>query len=290
MREEFILPPPFSADAPFQLRLAGVSYCDGSYRIERETADFSVVEYIERGTGTLEIDGRQFHPAAGDLYFVPEGSPHRYWSDAKDPWVKLWMNFSGVLGMELRRIFRVEQVFLVRNFSRPELFPDALSQFRKHPEYIHTRTGPEFLTAVIAAMAVDLTGAPAQSSISEEGETLRARLDTAVFGAVPSLEELAAAVSKSRAQTIRIFRRDFGETPLHYLLNRKMEAARELLASTRTPIKELAAMLGFSDQYHFAALFRRKSGLPPGRYRAVSANSGNGRPTGAGRRPPAPSA
>ena len=80
MREEFILPPPFSADAPFQLRLAGVSYCDGSYRIERETADFSVVEYIERGTGTLEIDGRQFHPAAGDLYFVPEGSPHRYWS------------------------------------------------------------------------------------------------------------------------------------------------------------------------------------------------------------------
>ena len=134
MREEFILPPPFSADAPFQLRLAGVSYCDGSYRIERETADFSVVEYIERGTGTLEIDGRQFHPAAGDLYFVPEGSPHRYWSDAKDPWVKLWMNFSGVLGMELRRIFRVEQVFLVRNFSRPELFPfpSRIRKIRPH--------------------------------------------------------------------------------------------------------------------------------------------------------------
>ena len=74
MREEFVLPPPVPADSPFQLRLAGVSYCDGSYRIERETADFSVVEYVERGTGTLEIDGEEFHPSAGDLYFLPEGS------------------------------------------------------------------------------------------------------------------------------------------------------------------------------------------------------------------------
>ena len=98
MREEFVLPPPVPADSPFQLRLAGVSYCDGSYRIERETADFSVVEYVERGTGTLEIDGEEFHPSAGDLYFLPEGSRHRYWSDAHNPWVKYWMNFGGVLG------------------------------------------------------------------------------------------------------------------------------------------------------------------------------------------------
>ena len=60
----------------------------------------------------------------------------------------------------------------------------------------------------------------------------------------------------------------------------------KLLASTRTPIKELAAMLGFTDPYHFAALFRRRNGLPPGRYRTVSANSGTGRPTGADRTPP----
>ena len=100
---------------------------------------------------------------------------------------------------------------------------------------------------------------------------------------------LTVAVGVGIFLTIGMLRIVF-RIPLHYLLNRKMEAARELLASTRTPIKELAAMLGFSDQYHFAALFRRKSGLPPGRYRAVSANSGNGRPTGAGRRPPAPSA
>lgn len=286
MREEFVLPPPVPADSPFQLRLAGVSYCDGSYRIERETADFSVVEYVERGTGTLEIDGEEFHPSAGDLYFLPEGSRHRYWSDAHNPWVKYWMNFGGVLGTELRRIFRVERLFLVRGFSRPELFLDALHQFRKHPEFIHTRTGPEFLTAVITTMAADLAGAAGKPAISEEGELLRARLDAAVFGTVPSLEELAVAISKSCAQTIRIFRRDFGETPLQYLLDRKMEAARELLASTRTPIKELAAMLGFTDPYHFAALFRRRNGLPPGRYRTVSANSGTGRPTGADRTPP----
>ena len=101
MREEFIFPPPAPPDSPFQLRLAGTSYCDGSYLIARRNSGDWVIEFVERGRGTLEVDGRTCHPEAGDLYFVPAGSTHRYWSSAEEPWVKHWMNFSGELIREL---------------------------------------------------------------------------------------------------------------------------------------------------------------------------------------------
>ncbi len=269
MREEFIFPPPAPPDSPFQLRLAGTSYCDGSYLIARRNSGDWVIEFVERGRGTLEVDGRTCHPEAGDLYFVPAGSTHRYWSSAEEPWVKHWMNFSGELIRELVRLYRLESVLLVRNFSRPELFKEALRRFRRHPEIIHSQTGPEFLTAAITTMAADLAAAAeAPPKHSEQGMQLRSILEAAVFETGPTLDDLATAISRSKVQAIRIFKRDFGETPGQYLLNRKLEAARELLRNTTCPLKEIAAMLKFSDEYYFASIFKRKTGLAPGRYRS----------------------
>ncbi len=275
MYEDKLFFPAAAADAsPFVLRLAGSSYCDGNYRMDRVDSDIWVVEYVESGTGTLEIDGRVFHPGRGDLYLVPEGSRHCYYSSASDPWVKHWMNFSGPLARELVRLYRLEQVAVVRNFSRPELFREALRRFRQHPEEAHRRTGPEFLMAVIATMALDHSRANAPPPRSAEGETLRAWLDTQVFEPAPGLDRMAAKIAKSPAQTIRIFRRSVGETPVQYLLNRKLDAARELLRNSAMSLKEIAAALHFSDEYYFGSVFKRRTGIAPGRYRNTRRSDG----------------
>ena len=265
--QTFFFPAAAAESSPFVLRLAGSSYCDGNYRIERRNSDVWVVEYVESGTGTLELDGRVFHPGRGDLYLVPEGSTHCYYSSASDPWVKHWMNFSGPLARELVRLYRLEEVAVVGNFSRPELFKEALRRFRQHPEGVHRTTGPEFLMAVIATMASDLSRANVPPPRSDDGERLRAWLDTLVFEPAPGLDRMAEKISKSRAQTIRIFRRSVGETPVQYLLNRKLDAARELLRNSAMSLKEIAAALHFSDEYYFACMFKRRTGIAPGRYR-----------------------
>lgn len=121
--------------------------------------------------------------------------------------------------------------------------------------------------AVVTTIVSDLAVAQAQPVVSETGNRLRSHLDRCVFGKAPSLDELAALAARSKVQTIRIFKRDFGETPAQYLIRRKIAAARELLRSSSGTIKEIAAALEFSDEYHFAALFKRKTGFPPGYYR-----------------------
>ena len=268
MREDFIFPPAPPEEAPFRLHLAGTSYCDGGYVIARPRSEnLWVLEYIECGTGTYEAGGVVTHPSAGDLYFVHAGTEHRYYSDARNPWVKHWINFSGPLVAELEKLYKLRDVLVVPGFSRPELFPELLHQLRLHPEQTHSRLGPEFLMAVVTTMAADLAAAHPQPAVSETGIRLRDRLDRGVFGKAPSLDELAALAARSKVQTIRIFKRDFGETPAQYLIRRKIAAACELLRSSSGMIKEIAAALGFSDEYHFAALFKRKTGFSPGRYR-----------------------
>lgn len=272
MREEFIFSGAPPADSPVAVHLAGSSWCDGSYSIGRSDADLWVAEFIESGTGTLTVDGQTCHPSAGDLYLVPPMSRHHYFSSADSPWIKHWVNFSGPLMPELIRLYRLDGVILVPGFSRPELFKNVLHQLRLHPQEAHTRIGPEFLMGLVATMAADLRAATRKHQPSPEAATLREWLDTLVFASAPSLDEMAMKISRSRGQTIRIFKAEYGETPVQYLIGRKLEAARVLLRGSPVAIKEIAEQLHFSDEYYFAAMFKRKTGIAPGRYRAAGAS------------------
>ena len=269
MQEDFIFPPPPDPRSPFRLHLAGTSYCDGNYRIElRERDLYFVFEYVESGRGQLQIDGVEYFPKAGDLYWIPDSGRRSYWSSSEEPWIKHWFNVSGPLVPELLKLYSLENVRLIHNFSRPELFTDGLARLQKAPQQAHLPLGPDILHAILAQAAADLlTDKDKQHSFSEEGVLLRDYLDRQIFRPMPDLETMSRVLRRSPVQTIRIFRRDFGETPYQYLLKRKLAAAQELLLCTRQSVKQISAGLYFSNEYYFAGLFKKKTGLSPGRYR-----------------------
>lgn len=271
MQEDFIFPPPPDPRSPFRLHLAGTSYCDGNYRIELRECDlYFVFEFVESGRGQLQIDGVEYFPKKGDLYWIPNSGQRSYWSSAEDPWVKHWFNVSGPLVAELLRLYSLENIHLIRNFSRPELFTEGLQKLRRHPEQAHLPLGPEIISSIIAQIADDvLTRQDVNHPISDEGRQLREFLEKQIFQPMPSLAEMARLLHRSEIQTTRIFRRDFGEPPYQYLLKRKLAAAQELLHCTRRTIKQISADLHFSNEYYFAGLFKRKVGHSPGRYRRM---------------------
>lgn len=82
-----------------------------------------------------------------------------------------------------------------------------------------------------------------------------------------SVTELAATAGISRYRLSREFASQFGQTPIKYLNNVRLNHACALLETTNMRIHEIAAAVGIDSVTHFISLFRAKTGQTPAAYR-----------------------
>ncbi|MBA4387329.1 MAG: hypothetical protein C0404_05065 [Verrucomicrobia bacterium] len=78
-----------------------------------------------------------------------------------------------------------------------------------------------------------------------------------------SVAGMAAASRLSVSAFERRFTKEVGFSPADYILRRRIDIARDLLAGTSTSITEIAFELGFSSSQYFATVFKRYTGLAP---------------------------
>ena len=84
---------------------------------------------------------------------------------------------------------------------------------------------------------------------------------------------MAAAVNLSPTYFHTLFKTATGISPHDYLIRRRIEAAKELLRDSSVPLSRIAENCGFTNQQHFAKIFKKQTGLTPGRYRKNSGNN-----------------
>ncbi|MGH6673482.1 MAG: AraC family transcriptional regulator [Xanthobacteraceae bacterium] len=83
-----------------------------------------------------------------------------------------------------------------------------------------------------------------------------------------TLSDLARASGLSKFQLLRGFVRATGLTPHTYVMQRRIELARRLIAR-RVGLAEAALSSGFADQSHMTRIFVRNYGISPGAYARV---------------------
>lgn len=81
------------------------------------------------------------------------------------------------------------------------------------------------------------------------------------------LAEIAAVANLSQFHFARAFRKSAGVTPQQYLMERRIERAKQLLANDDLPIVEISLLTGFKNQSHFTTLFRKFTNLTPKTWR-----------------------
>lgn len=86
-----------------------------------------------------------------------------------------------------------------------------------------------------------------------------------------TVELLARTAGLSRAAFARRFTAEIGEPPLQHLTQWRLALAADLLAGTDLTVAAIASRVGYADPFALSAAFKRRYGLPPGRYRAQSA-------------------
>ena len=108
-----------------------------------------------------------------------------------------------------------------------------------------------------------LTGRKLERAI----EAIRGNLETGV-----SLAEIAEAAGVSPSHFASLFRRSTGLAPHQYLIQCRVERARDLLRTgdEGLSLAQIAALAGFCDQGHLTRHFKRLVGITPASYRKMS--------------------
>ena len=83
-----------------------------------------------------------------------------------------------------------------------------------------------------------------------------------------SLQQMADEVSLSPFHFSRMFKTSMGVSPNQYLLQLRLDKAKQLLLqSSSTKISTIAQQTGFTDQAYLTRQFRQRFGITPARFR-----------------------
>ena len=156
--------------------------------------------------------------------------------------------------------------------------------------YVALNAGPpplalDHLELILAAHVMQRYGASRQTRAAARGglsawqrrqvtEMMRENLDGRI-----RLAELARACDLSVSHFARSFRTSFGITCHHWVAERRIERAKDLLSRTAIPLADIASLSGFADQASFTRAFRRIAEATPGQWRREHASGPLLRPT-----------
>lgn len=82
-----------------------------------------------------------------------------------------------------------------------------------------------------------------------------------------SLTDIASVAELSQYHFARAFRKTVGMTPQQYVMQQRIERAKQLLSNAELPIVEISLRTGFENQSHFTTLFRKFTKLTPKSWR-----------------------
>ncbi len=95
----------------------------------------------------------------------------------------------------------------------------------------------------------------------------RAILEKYIDKKPPSIRSLSKQVAINEFKLKTGFRKYFHSGIFEWLMNQKMQHAKQLILNTNKPIKEIASLVGYPRTTNFITAFRRLFGITPGSLR-----------------------
>ena len=227
------------------------------------------IEIVTDGRGWVEIDGDWVEVSPGDLLWHIPGDCTIGRSDPGNPYSCLAVRFRDEERPVRRvpRLTRWEEIDEVRLFTHQvvQLHADGAFDSEVLLRYILSRV---HFQAELYLRIQRERGLPVE---------LRQVLEmvTGRYAEPLRLTELAAAAGWSVPHLHDRFKERLGLSPHQALIRRRMQVARELLASTNDPIKSVAGKCGFPTAAAFCVQFRKSTQLSPKEYRERQLFGGN---------------
>lgn len=249
---------------PVIIENIGITHPNPRYRISRTNNDMFIFEYILSGSGYLEVNGHTYNVSANDVYIIEPGQDHVYYSNPKNPFKKIWINFYSDLFYEIFKSFKLSGKIVFKNTNTLELF-EKIQSIKKVSNF------SDDLCYDIAPILFEILCNLARNhntlvNVSKTAKLVKNYIDENIYFNI-KIEDATEKLNLSKAHIIREFTKNYGISPYNYLIEQKIAIAKKMLILHNMNVSEISNQLGFEDPNYFSKLFKKKVGVSPLQYR-----------------------
>ena len=278
-RFDFITAP--TSDKPYQLLYVASSCYDKDWNSLMHTHKCTELFYCVHGRGQFHTSDGTFDVKKDDLVIINADVEHAESSMASHPMEYLVL---GVQGLNFRfDSARGDAGYDVLNFeqNRDELLFYLQSILREvdTQEFRYEDMCQRILEILLiqvqrfanVKICTSLPAAEKQHSTNRNCALIRQYIDEH-FSEPITLDTLAQMVHINKYHLVRTFQKEYGITPINYLIERRLEESRFMLKNTNYSASQIVSLLGFSSSSYFSQCFRRKEHMSPSQYREMYAH------------------
>ncbi len=246
---------------------------------------YHVVLY-NRSKGRFSLDGRAFAAGPGVLALSSPNESHHYQSIEKGevsysefsfsylsfrgkalqiPFKKLLELYSGLELPVWKTVLQLDK----DDYNVLHKIISGIAETKEDPsgmKSVRLYRGISELFNFLAAQYARLGMPPGDDSISSGLEKARDYIHSHYWEKIP-IGRLAKLACFSKGHFQREFRKRYNLSPVEYITEYRISAAKNLLRTTPHPCAEIAEKVGFNDIFYFSKVFKRLSGKSPVQYR-----------------------
>ena len=219
---------------------------------------------ILQGSGTYIYLGKKLKVEEGDVVFIPENvycySEWRSENRIEVVYISCFMHYES---------FKYEpQIIDVSENTKNDILQIAAllsdenrSVFSAYSKFYHL-LDEIFAQLKPSEIAYDKTLSTATEYITDH------------YAETFSVEELARHCCVSESTIYHLFKRELGQTPIHFLNSIRINLAIEYLENTNYSISTISQMVGYKSENHFRRIFTDLAGTTPLKYRRGGSKAG----------------
>lgn len=264
---------PYPSKGELSVLFSGYSQTSHDHRVGPLVHGYHLLHYVLSGKGVFYCMGKEYHIERGGAFFIYPGELVSYNADPKEPWEYRWIGFKGAQVDELLSKLNLSPINPVTqlpyNRRTAVLFRRIKDVLQEGEATCDLRAGGWF--RLILADLVQNRISP-QTRELEPASEIKRQIEQAVrwltlqYSQQISIEQMAQTLGYHRTHLSKMFKQHTGMSPMHFLLQIRMERARLLLEEPLT-IEQIAASVGFADALYFSKQFKKWFGQSPTEYR-----------------------
>lgn len=241
--------------------LCGEQFCEPSHSFGPARREYYLLHFVAEGYGVYSCGGEEYPVGPGQMFVIRPEEMTTYRADAQDPWHYIWVGFrvDEPLREEVGSLLQ-QNVFTVPNARR--LFSDIAASGQMHA------ARELFVCGKVYELLSMLLESCGQQQTDLSNYVMRAKdYVEANYVSDLSVQGIANYLGLSRSYFSTIFKQSEGISPQEFIVDLRLRKAGELIAERGYRPGEAAAACGYTDVFNFSKMFKRKFGVPPGRYR-----------------------